>query len=93
MATIGGRLVSEQLEIDYYAHDWKTTWITKDGDYIHYEDMTDRHLLNTHRLVRNKCIDFTNRCISKNEEMELPRHLQDIIYGLETELSKRGLLE
>lgn len=85
--------MSEALEIDYHPHYWETTWITRDGDYIHYKDMTDRHLLNTHRMISNKCIDFTNRCISKNEEMELPQQLQDIIYGLEKELSKRGLLK
>lgn len=27
--------MSEALEIDYYPHDWKTTWITRDGDYIY----------------------------------------------------------
>ena len=85
--------MSEAYEIDYYQHDWRTTWITRDGDCIPYEYMTDSHLLNTHRMMSNKCVDFTNRCIGENLERELPQDWQDIIEGLETELSKRGLLQ
>ena len=84
--------MSEIYEVDYYPHNWETTWITKEGDYIHYENMTDTHLLNTHRMISNKCIDFANKCISENLERDIPQHLKDIIQGLETELNKRGLL-
>lgn len=55
--------------------------------------MTDNHLLNTHRMVGNKCVDFTNKCMAENCERELPQYVQDIIEGLETELKKRGLLQ
>lgn len=85
--------MSEAYEIDYYPHDYKTTWITKDGDYIAYGDMSDTHLLNAHRMVSNKCVDFANKCMTENLERDLPRDIQDAIEGLETELSKRGLLQ
>lgn len=85
--------MSETYEIDYYPHDWKTTWITKDGDYIPYEYMSDNHLLNAHRMVSNKCVDFTNKCMSENCERDLPQYVLDAIAGLETELNKRGLLQ
>ena len=85
--------MSEYYEMDYYPHDYKTTWITRDGDYIAYENMTDTHLLNAHRMVSNKCIDFTNKCMSENLERDLPQDWLDAIEGLETELYKRGLLK
>ena len=44
-------------------------------------------------MVSNKCVDFTNRCMSENLERDLPRDLLDAIDGLETELNKRGLLQ
>jgi len=41
------------LEIPYVlTEDGEPLWITNDGDEIPISQMTDRHLLNAHRLVR-----------------------------------------
>lgn len=85
--------MSEVYEMVYFFHNWKTTWITKDGDCIDYKDMSDSHLLNTHRMINNKCVLFVNKCIAENIERDLPQQLKDIIEGLENELNKRGLLK
>ncbi len=86
--------MNEAYEIDFIPpNDFSEYWETKDRQLIKYSDMTDKHLLNAHRMVYNSCIKFTNKCMSINEEADIPEYVKNAIEGLETELKKRGLLE
>lgn len=73
--------------------DFTAWWQNRDGDFIKYSDMSDSYLINAHNMMERKVCDFINRCMNRNEELELPEWVQDKITGLETEMLKRGLLE
>lgn len=73
--------------------DYTTWWQTRDGDFIKYADMTDSHLINAHNMMERKVCNFLNRCMNRNEELDLPEWDRDKINGLEEEMIKRGLLE
>lgn len=75
-------------EIDYTEY-----WETRDGDLIRYTDMTDNHLINAHNMIERQVCNFANRCMSRNEILDLPEYVEQMIEGLETEMRKRGLLE
>ena len=86
--------MSEAYEIDWLPpNDYKEYWQTKDFELIKYSDMTDKHLINAYNMVSGNIIRFVNRCMSQNEEQDLPEWVENAIIGLEKELLKRGLLE
>lgn len=73
--------------------DFKEYWETKDGRILRYRDMTDLHLVNTHEMLSRGICKWTNKCMSINEELDLPEWVEDALEGLEAELRRRGLLD
>ena len=68
-------------------------WITREGKKIKICDMSDRHLVNSYNMLANKLIIHANRCMSRNEEEDVPEEFLDLVSSLEDELSRRNLLE
>lgn len=67
-------------------------WTTKEGTKLKISEMSNRHLVNAHNMLANKLIVHTNRCMSRNEEEDVPEEFLDLVYSLEDELDKRHLL-
>lgn len=67
-------------------------WITREGKKIKICDMSDRHLINSYNMLANKLIIHANRCMSRNEEEDVPEEFLDLVSSLEDELSHRNLL-
>lgn len=68
-------------------------WTTREGKKIKIRDMSDRHLVNSYNMLANKLIVHANRCMSRNEEEDVPEEFLDLVSSLEDELSRRNLLE
>ena len=67
-------------------------WTTRERKKVKICDMSDRHLVNSYNMLANKLIVHANRCMSRNEEEDVPEEFLDLVYSLEYELDKRHLL-
>lgn len=67
----------------------KEFWVTKSGERIRYTDLTNRHLNNIAFMLQEKLIEWTNMCMSHNEEMDPPQWLMDTIDAVNHELNRR----
>ena len=67
----------------------KEYWVTKSGKRIKYEDLTYSHLRNIANMLQNKIIEWTNYCMSHNEELDPPEWLMDAITAINNEIYRR----
>lgn len=64
-------------------------WVCKDGTQIKYKDMSDSHLINVIDFMNKRITNFINKCISQNEEVDIPDWVEEVMSALIEERERR----